>query len=99
MSTTKILDVCYFKVPVEIKDDTEGNPIANFKEVEMKDLCYKIEELETTSSQEAMAMASKLSTLNNQELKLAAKCNKDGDIITRITICDHNKITINTNLI
>lgn len=97
MSTTKILDLCYFKVPVIITTNDEGDNIANFKEVEMADLCFKIEEIETTSSAEAMAEAQKLASINNMELKLAAKVNKTGDIITRAVLCDHGKVSINNN--
>jgi len=97
MSTTKILDLCYFKVPVIITEDEDGNKVASFKEVEMKDLCFKIKEVETTSAAEAMAEANSLSNLNNMELKLAAKINKTGDIVTRIIMCDHGKVSINNN--
>lgn len=99
MSETKILDACYFKVPCKITTDEEGNKVATFQEVVMKDLCYKIEEIETTSAQEAISISNEKTSENFKELKLAAKLNKDGDILTKIVICEHGKITINNNLI
>lgn len=93
----KILDICYFKVPVVITEDAEGNKVANFKEVDMKDLCFKIEEIETETAQEAMSQLQKLSSINNIELKLSAKTNKDGDIITRVIACDHGKVQVTIN--
>lgn len=99
MSDKKILDACYFKVPVKITTDAEGNKVANFVEVTMKDLCYKIEEIETTSSQEAISLSNEKTSQNFKELKMAAKLNKDGDIVTKIVMCEHGKITINNKLI
>lgn len=94
----KAFAICYFKVPVSIKEDPNEGTLASFKEVDHKDKCFKITEITFQTSEEAIAESAKLAGENNKTLKLAAKINKDGDIITRVTLCNVGDVKVNEEL-
>ena len=91
------IDICYFKVPVKIKESEEGNE-ATFEEVEMKERCFKLETKETDSQMEALNLAKEVSEKNNKTLRQAAKINKDGDLIIKVVVCKHGSVTVNPNM-
>lgn len=91
------LEICHFRVPIIIKEE-EGKKVAEFKEVEMKDLCFKKELIEPKSSQEAMILAREVADSNTRTLAVAAKIKKDGDISVRKVVCAFNKVQVNTEI-
>jgi hypothetical protein len=93
----KVFEICYFKVPVNIIEK-DGEKLASFQEVDHKDKCFKKEEVTFTSSDEAIAESQKLSDNNQKTLKIAAKMNQDGDLITRMTLCNEGDVSINEEL-
>lgn len=94
----KAFDLCYFKVPVEITTNEEGDLIASFREVDHKDCCFKIEEVVFETAHDAQLESVRLNNKNTQTLRIATKLNKTGDMITRIILCEQGKVKINTNI-
>lgn len=89
------LDICHFRVPVLITSDEDGDPVANFKEVEMRNLCFKIQTEEFANTDEIKKLAEKLNHKNRMTLKIASKTKQEGDTITRLVMTEHESVTIN----
>lgn len=97
----RLFDICFFRVPVRIQETTVENEMikeAFFEEVPMENLCYKIEKMEAIDREDAINQAKKVAEKNLRTLKIASKTKKTGDLIIRMTITDHGKVKINTNI-
>ena len=90
------MDVCSFRVPVNITEK-DGEKIASFKEVEMKDLCIKIVTHDTTDRESAIKLGQEVASQNQRALKIAERVSKDLDMVIRKVLCIHGKIKINNN--
>jgi uncharacterized protein (DUF2344 family) len=99
---TKIkFDICSFKVPVkiiEVGEEEDKENQASFEEVEMKDLCFQIETIETETADEAQTKAKEIAAQNERTLKIAKSMKKTGDMVTRKIMCKHGSVTINESI-
>lgn len=93
--------VAHFKVPVKFGEDADGNKTASFQEIDHKNNCFKIEEVIFTTSDEAVRQSEKLQDSNNKTLRMAAlsSVRKEGDLITRIILCNDGDVTVNPELV
>lgn len=98
----KKLDICSFKCPIIIREveqeDGSIKKVAEFDEVEMADLCFDIETIETETSVEAMNKARELSEDNNKVLAMYARSKETGFIGVRKVMCEHGRIKVNSEL-
>lgn len=90
----------YFKVPVTFSTNNEGERVANFKEVDHKKQCYKVEELVFETSAEAIKKSTELQDENNKTLRMAAlsTTRQEGDLIKRVILCNDGEVTVNPEL-
>lgn len=94
-------DICSFKVPVkilEMGEEEDKELKASFQEVEMKDLCFHIETIETETADEAQTKAKEIAAQNERTLTIAVRLKKTGDKVTRKIMCKHGSVTINENI-
>lgn len=103
MSNKVKFDICSFRVPLTITKKEDGDEVditATFKEVDMTDLCCKIETRETEDAEEAKKLAAEVAAENEKVLTIASRIRKEGDIAIRKILCEHGKvkITVTNNL-
>lgn len=95
-----LLEVCYFKVPLIITQNEKGEDIANFEEVEMKDLCFKKEDLTGETREEVILKSQDIANYNLNVLKTAIHMKKKtGETMIKKVVCKKGKVEINKDLI